>query len=65
MELFQPIKKNTPNEKTVISVRVNSEVLLQIDKLSGDIDVSRNEFINQCLDYALEHISFENNKDKK
>ncbi len=65
MELFQPAKKAYNNDKLVISVRIAIEKLARIDGLAGKFDISRNEFINQCVDYALEHISFENNKNKK
>lgn len=52
MTNFKPIKL----EKTIISVRLDSEVIKTIDELSADIDISRNEFIVQCIDYALKNI---------
>lgn len=51
MKEFKPVKP----EKTIISIRLDSEVLKVIDKISNDTDISRNEFITQCIDYALEH----------
>lgn len=55
MVKFQPFK----NEKVVITIRLDSEKLEIIDKLSTKIDISRNEFINQCLDYAINNLDKE------
>ena len=52
MEDFKPKKK----EKTVISIRIDVDVLKKIDKLSNDTDISRNEFIVQCIDFALKNL---------
>ena len=52
MEDFKPIKQ----EKTVISIRIDVDVLKKIDKLSNDTDISRNEFIVQCIDFALKDL---------
>ncbi len=52
MEDFKPIKQ----EKTVISIRIDVDVLKKIDKLSNDTDISRNEFIVQCIDFALKNL---------
>ena len=51
MNEFKPKK----TEKTVITVRVDTGLLNEIDTLSNAIDISRNEFILQCIDYALKH----------
>lgn len=52
MKDFKPIKQ----EKTVISIRLDADVLKTIDELSNNIDISRNEFIVQCIDYALKNL---------
>lgn len=52
MEEFKPVK----NEKTLISIRLDINMLQRIDKLSQSTDISRNEFIVQCIDYALKNI---------
>ena len=52
MEDFKTKKK----EKTVISIRIDVDVLKKIDKLSNDTDISRNEFIVQCIDFALKNL---------
>ena len=46
-------------EKEVISMRIATDVLEQIDAEADACDISRNEFINQCIDYAMEHIGEE------
>ncbi len=52
MKEFKPTKQ----EKTVISIRIDIETLKKIDSLSVQTDISRNEFIIQCIDYAIENI---------
>ncbi len=48
---FKPLKQ----EKTVISIRLDVDTLKTIDELSANTDISRNEFIVQCIDYALKN----------
>ena len=43
-------------EKEVISMRIPTEVLEQIDAEADACDISRNEFINQCIAFALSHM---------
>ena len=49
MEEFKPIK----TEKTVISIRLDVNMLKNIDDISAKTDISRNEFIIQCIDSIL------------
>lgn len=42
-------------EKEVISLRILSDVLHEIDMKAGKINISRNELINQMIAYALEN----------
>lgn len=51
MNEFKPVKQ----EKTVISIRLDTEVLKKVDELSGKTDISRNELIVQCIEYALKN----------
>jgi len=55
MKKFTPIKQ----EKVTISIRVDSDMLKTIDELSIKTDISRNEFIVQCVDYALKNLNTE------
>lgn len=46
-------------EKEVISLRIASEVLKEVDEKSAAIGISRNELINQMITYALENMEDE------
>lgn len=52
MSNFKPIKQ----EKDVISIRLDTKLLENVDKLSASIDISRNEFIVQCIEYAINNM---------
>lgn len=56
MKEFVPYKQ----EKEVISIRIDSDVLKIIDNAAARVNISRNEFINQCISFALEHLSYDN-----
>lgn len=49
MEKFKPVK----HEKTVISIRLGINTLEKIDEISFKKEISRNELISQCIEYAL------------
>ena len=49
MEKFLPKKQ----EKEVISMRISTEVLAELDAKAAAFEISRNEFINQCIAFAL------------
>ncbi|MBR1680964.1 ribbon-helix-helix protein, CopG family [bacterium] len=51
MEKFKPVKQ----EKTVISIRLDVETLKNIDDISQKTDISRNELIVQCINFALKN----------
>lgn len=46
-------------KKDPITVRISADKLAQIDRMAAQFSMSRNEFINQCIDYAMEHIGSE------
>ena len=52
MKMFVPKK----TEKEIISIRIDSNTLSTIDSLATDIDISRNELINQCIEFALHNL---------
>lgn len=54
-----PMKEFVPykHEKEVISIRIDSEILKTVDSSAEHAGISRNEFINQCITFALEHLS--------
>lgn len=43
-------------EKEVISMRIASDMLKTIDIKAAEIGISRNELINQMIQYALENM---------
>jgi predicted HicB family RNase H-like nuclease len=49
LEKFVPRKP----EKEVISMRISTDVLAQLDAKAAAFEISRNELINQCIAFAL------------
>lgn len=47
------IFKQNKNEKIVISVRLDTELLERIDKMAQETNLSRNEIICQGVDFAI------------
>ena len=43
-------------KKEPITIRITFEKLAKVDKSAANYNLSRSEFINQCIDYALEHM---------
>lgn len=43
-------------EKEVISMRISTETLKTVDDMATEIGISRNELINQMIQYALENM---------
>lgn len=44
------------NDKVVISMRIDTKLLETIDRESYKAKISRNEFISQCISYALSNM---------
>lgn len=44
-------------KKEPITLRVDMKKLEQIDSLAAEYELSRSAFINQCIDYAIEHMN--------
>ena len=55
MEKFVPQKY----EKEVISLRISVRLLEVIDRKAAEIDISRNQFVIQCIEYALANMDDE------
>ena len=62
MKIFKPVKIN--NEKVVISIRINLDTLDKVDKEATKYDISRNELINQCIEFALNNMKEQNKLEK-
>ena len=43
-------------EKEVISMRISTDTLKTVDDKAAEIGISRNELINQMIQYALENM---------
>ena len=56
LEKFLPKKV----EKEVISMRISTEILAELDTKAAAYDISRNELINQCIKFALENMNKSN-----
>lgn len=62
MKKFQPTK----SEKIVITIRIEDYRIEEIDDIASKINISRNELISQCLEFAIKNIDFkEENNPKK
>lgn len=59
---FQPYKKPMTNDKIIISIRLDEEKLNKIEQVANKFDISRNELINQCINFALDNLKFESKK---
>lgn len=44
-------------KKEPITIRMDFDKLEKLDRLASEYNISRSELINQCIDYALEHIT--------
>lgn len=53
-DIMKFVPKN--GEKEVISFRIPKDLLANIDKIATDNSLSRNEFMVQCLEFALENL---------
>lgn len=48
--------KPRSGEKEIISFRIPKDLLCCIDALASENSLSRNEFMVQCLDYAINNL---------
>ncbi len=53
LEKFLPKK----HEKEVISMRIPTDILEELDTKAASFGISRNEFINQCIRFALDNMA--------
>ena len=50
-------------EKEVISFRIPKNLLNTIDTIATDNSLSRNEFMIQCLEFALDNLDCQDDRD--
>lgn len=51
-------------KKEPITIRIDFEKLETIESLAKEYKLSRSEFINQCIDFAVKHMPVPENKSK-
>lgn len=49
-------------KKEQFTIRMEQNMLAQVDELAAQYDLSRSEFIVQCVSFAIEHMSLEEKK---
>ena len=52
MAEFRPVRP----EKEIISVRLPVSLVHEIERKAAATGISRNEFINQCILFAMDHL---------
>ncbi len=52
MDNFMP----KPYKKDPVTIRIDIEKLARIDELARQYNTNRSEFINRCIDFAMENI---------
>ena len=48
-------------KKEQFTIRMEKDMLSQVDELAAQYDLSRSEFIVQCVRFAMEHMPREKN----
>ena len=52
-------RKPAVGKSSVISVRLPDPMLEQLEKVAGKTGRTRNELVQMCIDYALNHLVIE------
>ena len=65
MSEFIPHKRRMEEEYLQTTLRIKYNTIEILDQLATDLDMSRNELINQCIDYALENLKKSSNNEKE
>ena len=65
MSEFIPHKRRMKDEYLQTTLRIKYEIIENLDQLAADLDMSRNELINQCIEYALENLKKPSNNEKE
>jgi metal-responsive CopG/Arc/MetJ family transcriptional regulator len=53
------IKRRGEDGHKMITIRIREDTLLKLDKISAEINCSRNELINTMINYGIENIVIE------
>ena len=63
MEKFQPTSKSSKSEKIVVTIRIEDYRVEELDRIASKINISRNELISQCLDFAIKNLELKKEND--
>ena len=63
MEKFQPNSKSGKIEKVVITIRIEDYRVEELDRIASKVNISRNELISQCLDFAIKNLELKKEND--
>ena len=50
-------------KKEQFTIRMDREMLKRVDQLAEEYQLSRSDFINQCVSFALEHMTKDNRQE--
>ena len=53
------IKKRGEDGNKIITVRIKEDILMELDRIAGESNYSRNELINIILDYGVHNIEIQ------
>ena len=65
MSEFTPYRKRMKDEYLQTTLRIKYNTIEMLDQLATNLDMSRNELINQCIEYALENLKKPSNNEKE
>ena len=63
MEKFQPTSKSGKIEKIVVTIRIEDYRVEELDRIASKVNISRNELISQCLDFAIKNLELKKEND--
>lgn len=52
------VKKNKTDKTSVISIRIENELLKKYDDLANKANISRNILMTKALEYSLQNLKF-------
>lgn len=52
------VKKNKTDKTSVISIRIENELLKKYDDLANKANISRNVLMTKALEYSLQNLKF-------
>ena len=61
--VLQIQQKKYSGETTIVSMRTAKELLKDIDQVAALTGRNRNEILNLCLEFALNHMEIETNEE--